>query len=164
MTASDPKLYTPPATKEELLLKWLRRARESQFSHYDAAKKLRNHGQNLGIPVIIITAVLGASAFGSILTETVPLFAKLIAGLLGLAAAILSSLQTFFKFSERSEKHKVCAAKYGAIRRELEFFHTQGNITDAELKEIRLKLDKLAEDAPDVEAAFFSRKAEGNIE
>lgn len=115
-----------------------------------------HYGRVFGVPVIIITAIVGASAFASILAETVPLYAKLIAGLCSLAATVLSSLQTFFKFSERSEKHRIFAAKFGSVRRELEVLHIQTQIEATELNAVRTKLDKLAEEAPDVEAAVFS--------
>nr|WP_312986608.1 SLATT domain-containing protein [Comamonas koreensis] len=156
MTTPDYTRYHPPTSQEALVLAWLRRARESQFSHYDAAKRLGHYGRIFGVPVIIITAIVGASAFASILADAVPLYAKLIAGLCSLAATVLSSLQTFFKFSERSEKHRVFGAKFGAVRRELEVLHVQDQIAATDLNAIRTKLDKLAEEAPDVEAAIFS--------
>ena len=158
MAIPDFPKYQPPATDAELVLAWLRRARESQFSHYGAAKRLGNYGRGFGVPVIIITAVVGASAFGSILSQTVPLYAKVIAGLCSLAATVLSSLQTFFKFSERSEKHRIIGAKFGAIRRELEVLHIQPQIKAAELTAVRAKLDKLAEEAPNVDAPVFARE------
>lgn len=158
MTIPNTTKYQPPATEAELVIAWLRRARESQFSHYGAAERLGNYGRVFGVPVIIITAVVGASAFASILSQTVPLCAKLIVGLCSLAATVLSSLQTFFKFSERSEKHRIFAAKFGSIRRELEVLHVQAQFKTTELTAVRAKLDKLAEEAPDVEAAVFSRK------
>lgn len=158
MAEIDPKRYTPPGTEAELVLAWLRRARESQFSHYRAAKRLANYGRVFGVPVIVITAIVGASAFASILAATVPLYAKLVAGLCSLAATVLSSLQTFFKFSERSEKHRAFGAKFGSVRRELELLHIQEHVKPAELTAIRVKLDKLAEEAPDVDVAPFSRE------
>ena len=158
MTTPESIPYHPPATEAELVLTWLRRARKSQFSHYAAAKHLGHYGRVFGVPVIIITAIVGASAFASILAETVPLYAKLIAGFCSLAATVLSSLQTFFKFSERSEKHRIFAAKFGSVRRELEMLHVQAQIKATELTAVRTKLDKLAEEAPDVGAAVFSHE------
>lgn len=158
MAILDSTNYQPPATEADLVLAWLRRARESQFSHYSAAKRLGNYGRVFGVPVIIITAIVGASAFASILAQTVPLYAKLIAGLCSLTATVLSSLQTFFKFSERSEKHRIFAAKFGAVRRELEMLHILGQVKPSELIALRTKLDKLAEEAPNVDAAVFSRE------
>lgn len=158
MAIPDSTRYQPPATEAELVLAWLRRAREAQFSHYGAARRLGNYGRIFGVPVIIITAIVGASAFASILFQTVPFAAKMIAGLCSLVATVLSSLQTFFKFSERSEKHRIFAAKFGSVRRELEVLHLQAQIKASELTAVRTKLDKLAEEAPDVKAAVFSRE------
>ena len=155
--ATDSIRYTPPATEAELVLSWLRRARESQFSHYAAAARLGRYGRFFGVPVIIITALISASAVGSILAQTIPLYAKVITGLCSVAATVLSSLQTFFKFSERSEKHRMFGAKFGAIRRELEILQTQNQIKPAQLTMIRAKLDALAIEAPNVSAAAFSR-------
>jgi hypothetical protein len=155
---TDSTRYAPPATEAELVLSWLRRARESQFAHYAAARRLRSYGRVFGVPVIIITALIGASAFASILAQAIPLYAKVIAGLCSVAATVLSSLQTFFKFSERSEKHRLFGAKFGALRRELESLHVQNEIKPAQLTTVRTKLDKLAIEAPDVSAAVFSRE------
>lgn len=155
---TDSTRYTPPSNEADLVLSWLRRARESQFSHYAAAARLGSFGRFLGVPVIIITAVISASAFASILAQTIPLYAKVITGLCSVAATVLSSLQTFFKFSERSEKHRMFGAKFGALRRELEILHAQEQIKPAQLTTIRTKLDKLAVEAPNVSAATFSRE------
>ncbi|NMM78135.1 SLATT domain-containing protein [Acidovorax sp. SRB_24] len=158
MAIPESTRYTPPTNEAELVLAWLRRARESQFSHYGAANRLGSYGRVFGVPVIVITAIVGASAFASIISQTVPLYAKLIVGLCSLSATVLSSLHTFFKFSERSEKHRICGAKFGAIRRELEVLHVQGQFKSTELTAVRAKLDKLAAEAPDVDAAVFSRE------
>jgi hypothetical protein len=155
MAIPESTRYTPPSKEADLVLAWLRRARESQFSHYGAAKRLSGYGRLFGIPVIVITAIVGASAFASVVSQTVPLYAKLIVGLCSLIATVLSSLQTFFKFSARSEKHRIFGAKFGAIRRELEVLHIQSQVKSTELTAIRVKLDKLAEEAPNVDAAVF---------
>ncbi|MFN9476497.1 SLATT domain-containing protein [Acidovorax sp.] len=159
MTTPDTTRYSPPATQAELVVAWLRRARESQFAHYRASNRLANYGRTFGVPVIVITAFVGASAFASILSQTVPLYAKVIAGLFSIAATVLSSLQTFFKFSERSEKHRTVGAKFGSIRRELESLHARGEVSSSELAAVREKLDKLAEEAPNVDAPIFSHEA-----
>ena len=71
-----------------------------------------------------------------------------IAGLLSILVGILSALQTFFRFSEKSEKYKSVSAKYGALRRRLEFLMTQDDISKAELERqiesIRKAMDDLA--------------------
>ena len=64
--ATPTSKYTPPNNNEELVLAWIRRARESQFAHYEQATLLRRAGTWLGIPVIVITAIVGTSIFSSL--------------------------------------------------------------------------------------------------
>jgi hypothetical protein len=75
----------------------------------------------LGIPVVIVTTVVGTTVFstmGKSPTEAL----TIVTGLLSLSAAILSSLQTFLSYSANAERHKFAAVKYGMLRRELEQF------------------------------------------
>lgn len=90
--------------------------------------------------------------------------AKLAVGLLSVLAAILSSLQTFFKFSERAEKHRLFAARFGSVRREFEGFYAAGSVENEPnyLNVLRDKLDRLAEEAPHVPSTVFS-KVQKNI-
>ena len=122
-------LYQPPQDVKELVLAWLRRARESQMAHYEMANVLSRRSQWLGVPVILITAIVGTSVFASIAAEPIAVEAKVVVGLLSVFAAVLSSLQTFFKFSERAEKHRAFAARYGAVRREIEALFAEGVAT-----------------------------------
>lgn len=158
--------YSPPGSPEELVLAWLRRARESQLSHYEMAARLARRNLWMGVPVIVITAVVGTSAFASIVAELVPTWAKIGAGAASVVAAVLASLQTFFKFSERAERHKTFAAKFGAVRRELETLHASGRATQetSYVAVLREKLDRLAEEAPAVPAEVFTviQKLEAN--
>jgi len=45
---------------------------------------------------------------------------RIVAGLLSVLAAILASLQTFLKFSERAQMHREAGARFGALVKELE--------------------------------------------
>ena len=151
--------YIPPATTDELVLAWLRRARESQLAHYAMASVLAKRSHWLGVPVIVITAVIGTSVFASIATQAISVEAKLIVGGLSVVATILSSLQTFFKFSERAEKHKSYGAWFGSVRRELETLHASGSASKEPnyVSVLREKLDRLAEEAPHVSADVFNK-------
>jgi len=150
--------YTPPSSTEDLVLAWLRRSREAQLCHYEMSTKLSMQNLVMGVPVIMITALVGTSAFASILSELIPIWAKIAVGFTSLLAAVISSLQTFFKFSERSEQHKTFAAKFGAVRRELEVLHVSGNAFQepSYVNVLRDKLDRLAEEAPAIPPRIFS--------
>ena len=151
--------YEPPKSTQDLIVTWLRRARDAQLSHYAVADLLARRNLWMGVPVIVLTAAVGASAFASVLSELVPVWAKIIAGAASVLAAVLASLQTFFKYSERAERHKTFAAKYGAVRRELESLHAsdRGSIDANTIDALRDTLDNLAEDAPAVPAEIFER-------
>jgi hypothetical protein len=156
--ATPTSKYTPPGTPGELVLAWLRRARESQLSHYAMANRLAKRNLWMGVPVIVITAMVGTSAFASIVTELIPLWAKIAVGGASGLAAVLAALQTFFKFSERAERHKTFAAKFGAVRRELEALHASGRAVQEPsfVGVLREKLDRLAEEAPAVPVDVFA--------
>ena len=58
--------YRPPVNEDELLLKWIRRARESQKSHYDMADLLAARNRMFGIGVTVVSAVVGTTVFLSL--------------------------------------------------------------------------------------------------
>ena len=149
--------YQPPTSIRDLVCTWLRRARESKVAHYEMANRLGRRAQWFGLPVILITVVVGTSSFASIAEGAVSTAAKIAVGLLSVLATILSALQTFFKFSERAEKHRRCGAQYGAIERELEaMIAEEGSHIDANyVSSLREKLDRLAEDSPHVPWQVF---------
>lgn len=151
--------YIPPGSREELVVAWLRRARESQMTHYEMATRLSTRNHWIGVPVIMISALVGTSAFASVLSELIPIWAKIIVGVASVLAAVLAALQTFFKYSERAEQHKVFAAKFGALRRELETIHASGRAAQEcdSLNALREKLDRLAEEAPAVPTEVFDK-------
>jgi hypothetical protein len=155
--------YAPPQNTEELLYAWLRRARESQSAHYAMANRLGRAGRWLGVPVIIITATVGTSIFVSIASEVVSVEAKIAVGCLSVVAAVLSGLQTFFKFSERAERHRVFGARYGSARRELESLFAEGTVSREPhyLGLLREKLNRLAEEAPHVPERVFAAAQAG---
>ena len=111
----------------------------------------------IGVPVIVIDAVVGTSAFASVAAELIPLWTKVAVGAASVLAAVLAALQTFFKFTERSERHKTFGAKFGAIRRELETLHASGRAAQEAnfVNVLREKLDRLAEEAPPVPLKIF---------
>ena len=70
-------------------------------------------------------------------------------GLCSVLAALLAGLQTFLGYSERSEKHRMAGARYGALRREMDVLRTSPDLVDSNmLDSIRAKMDALALESP----------------
>lgn len=153
--------YVPAADNTALLLKWILRARESQMSHYEMADVLGRRNRGIGVAVIGMTAVLGTSAFLSLIAASASPVIRVIFGLVSVTASVLAALQTFLRYDERAEQHRSAGARYGAVRRTLEAAYTRSlageNHVSADLIAIREELDKLAQEAPNVPEAVFNR-------
>ncbi len=107
------------AAREELLEAWASRVSAVEAGHFAMADHLTRSNLRLGIPVVILSTVIGTSVFAT-LGESVSLPLRVVVGLLSVGAAVLASLQTFLRLGERSEKHRVAAALYSALRRDIE--------------------------------------------
>jgi hypothetical protein len=105
----------------------------------------------LGIPVVIVTTVVGTTVFSSLGQEP-HVAVVIITGLLSVAAAILSSLQTFLSYSANAERHKAAAVKYGMLRRELEQFLDDTDQSPQVLREFsqnfRTRWDQVDQESP----------------
>ena len=142
--------YQPPRDMSTLVLAWIRRARESQIRHYTMADRLTRCGRRLGLAVIGLTAATGTSAFLSLVATAVSPDVHILIGMTSLSAAVLASLQTFLRYSERAELHRRAGAQYGAVRRRLEAIHAADvSLRDACVVDaVRDELDQIAQTAP----------------
>lgn len=153
------------AAAEDILKDWGRRAKESQFCHYEAAKHFARLHYAMGIPVVVLTSLVGTTVYAT-LQKVVTTPIQITIGAISVLSAILAGMQTFLRFGERAEKHRTLGAQYGAIRRHLEMLKAlsverRGPIEDF-LNHIRESLDSLAQSAPDVPPRVWKR-AEGKL-
>ena len=142
-----------------MVLAWIRRTRESQMAHYEMANILSARERWLGVPVILITTVVGTSVFASLNAQVIAVEAKIAVGMFSVIAAVLSSLQTFFKYSERSDKHRSAGARFGAVRRKLEVIYAENTQCQEKhyIATLREELDRLAEESPHVPVTVFEK-------
>jgi len=148
---------------KDLLNKWRMRALESQASHYESAKVLKNGNYWLGIPVIIFSTFIGTSIF-STLESSVEIKVRTIIGIVSFLTALLASLQTFLRLAERAERHRSIASKYGAICREIEqvltYLDSDDDLNEKLVSDIRKELDNISEEAPEVTRRIRKRALE----
>ena len=145
-------------SKDELLGDWYRRIRYAQFAHYESAKLFDRINYWLGIPVVVLSTLVGTSVFANIGRLADPRLQILI-GLVSVAAATLASLQTFFRFAEKAEKHRTAAAKYGALRREVEeTLALQTHTAPETIVALRQRIDRLAEEAPQIPPRIWAQR------
>lgn len=140
--------------KKVLIADWHRRCRQSQRLNYVTGNVYLRYHYIVGIISIVLSAIVSSTFFTQINQQTVtqPISSTApimyVAGALSILVAILSALQTFFRFSEKSEKYKSISAKYGALRRQLELLMTKEEISKSELERqlefIKKAMDDLA--------------------
>lgn len=112
--------WTPK--ESALLASWGRRAEAAKHAHYLLATRLRRRNLWLGIPAVVVSAVVGTSLFASLANDTnsLPPELRLSIGGLSVAAAVLAAMQTFLRFAERSERHVQAGDWYASINRKID--------------------------------------------
>lgn len=127
--------------------------RLAHICHSRAASHNTRMHRALGIPVVIVTTVVGTTVF-STMGKSPHVALIIVTGLLSLSAAILSSLQTFLSYSANAERHKFAAVKYGMLRRELEQFLDDPDESAQVLKEFsenfRVRWDAVDQESPPI--------------
>ncbi|MBD1261991.1 DUF4231 domain-containing protein [Maribacter polysiphoniae] len=111
----------------------------------------------LGVPIVITSTIVATTIF-STLSSNPDIEWKIITGFLSISAAVLASLQTFFKHSELSERHRIAGAEYSSISRNLELFMLKFDDMDRgdlikeleDLIEEINNLDTISPDPPDI--------------
>jgi hypothetical protein len=129
--------------RQEMLLR--------QYLHNNTAERLGKFNYWLGIPVITLSTIVGSSIF-AVLEKQVDTLIKIALGFISVTAAVLSALQTFFKFSERAEQHRVAAAGFAALRHEItaKLASPRGPNFDLQsvLEELQKKIEGVVKQAP----------------
>jgi hypothetical protein len=144
----------------ELIEEWHAGIRINVLSHYQCAKLFESYHRVLGYPTVILSALAGTT-FISTLNDSNIWWAQASAIMLSLAVTVLASLQTFLRYSERSEKHKTAATEFGKLRRELEQIIAlipQGSaVAKGDMESIRTKWGELSTHAPAIPNRVYTR-------
>jgi hypothetical protein len=108
-----------PGDPAELIKGWKLHAVKARRKHEEAARQLDRKRYLIGVPAIIVSAIVGASVIAS-LEAHFGAWVTIAVGLGSIAASILASLQTFLGYAERADKHRAAGVDYKAVIRELE--------------------------------------------
>src|SRR6266550_1479232 len=109
----------------------------------------------LGVPIIVLTTVVGTSVFASLQNAKVPTTVRVVVGSISIIAAVLSSLQTFLRYGMRSEGHRIATIRYETLRRdisELLALPRQARPDPVrQLDSVRQRLDRYAKESPTID-------------
>ena len=156
--APPPAPWTP--RMEELLNDWRSRVYAAQSAYYEEAERLHRQNYLLGIPVIVVSSVVGTAVFADWGKDNA---LKWVVGSVSIVAAILASLQTFLKFGENATLHGSAADWFAAIRRDIDETlalppELRGHPKHA-LDSIRQEINKASQKSPELSEQLWRRVA-----
>jgi hypothetical protein len=132
-----------------LLEDWHLRVTAAQFGHQARAATTRNKSIWLGLPVVIMTTLVGTSAFATFNEDSSP-ESKILVGVISIVAAVLASIQTFLGYSQVAERHRIAATRYANARRTIELALTRHDASAVDA--IRSEMDKVGGASPQIGA------------
>jgi len=127
--------FTKQMTKE--LLRIEEDCEHSAKRHFNASNRWENYHLLLGIPSAVIAAIAGASAFNNY---------PILAGVLAITSTALTTVLTFLKPSERSEKHQAIGNQYLSLRNKTRLFRELDLKNEEESKNMILELSATRDD------------------
>src|SRR4029079_16080306 len=143
------------------LFDWECRCAAAEEVHFDVAEELSRRNLFLGIPVVVLSAIVGTSLFASVSGDGVAVWIRIAAGTVSLIAGVLASIQTFLRFGARAEQHRVAAERWAAVKREIEKVRTlpseQVGEANELLDDIKARMDQAADKSPAMPKRRWSR-------
>ena len=143
------------------LFDWECRCAAAVEVHFGVAEDLSRRNMFLGIPVVVLSAIVGTSLFASVSGGGAAVGIRIAAGTVSLIAGVLASIQTFLRFGARAEQHRVAAERWAAVRREIEKMRalTAEEVGDAKqlLDDIKARMDEAADKSPAMPKRRWSR-------
>lgn len=122
LTESD--TFPAPPDVSRLIDSWIEDAERQSALHKSAAIRLKRWHYRLGLPSVILSAIVGTSIFAGLeqAVSSLPMRA-LLAGV-SITAAALAAAVTFLSFSERSATHRRASQEYSEVSKRLQILRT----------------------------------------
>jgi hypothetical protein len=138
-------------SQREVAEEWYDRIEVIQHEHYLATLHFAGLHYWLGIPLVLLTAMVGRSVFAAPQQKR-HASGRVAIGVLSVSATVLAALQTFLSNNERAEKHRMAGARYRALGWQLALMLAHdpdcGGFDD-----IRKQIDELARESPSIPKA-----------
>ena len=101
---------------ETVLEDWLVRAKRKTNAHARCASHFEFCHRAIGVPLVALSAITGTTVVAQYIDNDPKWWGVTLVVL----TAILTSLQTFFDYGARAEKHKSVSASFSNLRREIQ--------------------------------------------
>lgn len=137
------------------LLKWRARYKRAQLAHNYTAISYGRYHISIGVVLILLTTAASVLTFAQ---PTQNLVWVPIA--ISVSATVFAAFQTFMKFSEQTEIHRVAARRYGELKKEIEYIldFTPNAENLPELTDrIRKKENEIAQESPNALSYNWNR-------
>ena len=167
-TREIPKTTPPPSEQEDkigiptdwseqeeyLLALWADRSLCYKIMSERASRKFARNNMYFAIPVIILTTLCGSANLGvnSYVPASEQSTASAIIGIISLFTGILTTLQTFFSFSTKSEAHRNASTSWGKLHRviftQLSLERAKRQPAKSFLRQSKNEYDQILEQSP----------------
>lgn len=107
-------------TSSELTKQWVERVSCLKVAHYQSAGHFERRNALIGGILIFMTAAVTTLTTLRLAYPNLFLWWHLVIAVAGLLSTVLAGLQTFFRWSERAEKHRTAGATYARLELQLE--------------------------------------------
>jgi hypothetical protein len=139
----------------------------SMKGHHVASNGWSNRNLWLGLPVVVISALVGATTFSQY-AETYPAL-KVVAGLLSVAVAVLSGITTFLNPNDKESAHLSAAHGFDKLNNDARLFwsvdcwqEASDVVLTSQLKELVERKNELNSNSPQIPGWAY-RKAKAGI-
>ncbi|MFY9824027.1 MAG: SLATT domain-containing protein [Thermoanaerobaculia bacterium] len=159
----NPSQHIPlnESSERAILKQWMGSLDLAQTAHYKTATQYESRHYQIGVPVVVMSTVVGTTVFTSLDgSHQGSLAISISVAVVSISAAVLAAIQTFFGYSVRAERHRVAAGRFGVLKRKIErILHFP--MDEKEFKRLVLELvrdwDELSKASPVVPQAIWER-------
>jgi len=154
-TISEENMFDPTWTREQekILSGWCEKGRCYFWLHTESERVFRRGHHRFSIPVIILSTLTGTANFAiNSVPEGYKETAQLTIGAVNIFAGVISTLQSFLRFAENMESHRVSAQSWSKLARniQVELVQDPSRRTNAHdfMKVTKSEYDRLIEQSP----------------